>query len=64
MPVELYVLEVGHLIAAIVQFLSPQTGEYVDYRLHCSLLVLSDWHSWQMIIQEVLRFRQQQLADS
>ena len=41
-PVELYVLEIGHLIAASVQVLSPHTEEYFVFHLHCSLLVLCD----------------------
>ena len=59
--VELYVFAIGHLIAAGVQVLSTHTGEYFVSHLHCSLLVLSDWHSWQMKIQETLPLRQQQL---
>ena len=63
-PVELYVFAIEHLIAASVQVLSTHTGEYVVSHLHCSLLVLSDWHSWQMNIQETLPLRQQQLPGS
>ena len=51
--VELYVFEIGYLIAASIQVLSPHTGEYFVSHLHCSFLVLSDWYSWQMIIQEI-----------
>ena len=63
-PVELYVFEIGYLIAASVQVLSPHTGEYVVSHLHCSPLVLSDWHSWQLIIQEILPLKQLQLSGS
>ena len=63
-PVEFYVFEIGYLIAASVQILSPHNGEYFISHLHCSLLVLSDWDSWQMIIQEILPLRQQQLPGS
>ena len=59
-PVELYVFEIGYLIAASVQVLSPHTEEYFVSHLYCSLLILSDWHSWQMIIQNLL-LRQQKL---
>ena len=52
------------LIAASVQVLSPHTGEYFVSHIHCSLLILSDWESCQMIIQEILPLRQQQLPDS
>ena len=52
------------LIAASVQVLSSHTGEYFVSHLHCSLLVASDWDSWQMIIQETLPSRQQQLPGS
>ena len=58
-PVEFYVFENGYLIAASVQVLSPYTGEYFVCHLYCSLLVPSDWHSWQIIIQEILLLRQQ-----
>ena len=40
---ELYVFEIGDLIAANVQFLSSLTGEYFVSHLHCSLLVGSNW---------------------
>ena len=58
------VFEIGHLIAASVQVLSLHTGEYFVSRLHCSQLVLCDWDSRQMIIQEILRLREQQLPGS
>ena len=44
-PVELYVLEMGELIAASVQVLSSHTGEYFVSHLPSSLLVGSNWHS-------------------
>ena len=62
--IQLNVFDIGYLIAASVQVLSPHTGEYFVSHLHCSLLGLSDWHSWQMIIQEILPLRQQQLPRS
>ena len=50
-PVELYVVEIGHLIAASLQVLSPHTGEFFVSHLQYSPFVLSDWDSWDMIIQ-------------
>ena len=64
LPVELYVFEIGYLIAASVQVLNPHTGKYFVSHLHYSFLVLSDWYSWQMIIREILPLRQQQLPGS
>ena len=63
-PVQLYVFEIGYLIAANVKVLSPHTGEYFVSHLHGSLLVLSDWHLWQMIIQKILPLRQRQMPGS
>ena len=56
-PVELHDFEIGYLIAASVQVLSPHTREYFVSHLHCTILVLSDWYSRQMIIQEILPLR-------
>ena len=44
-PVELYVFEIGQLIAASVQVLSPHTGEYFVSHFMCSLLVRGNWKS-------------------
>ena len=63
-PVELYVFEVGQLIAASVLVLGPHTGEYFFSHWKCSLLVGSYWKSRQVIVQEILPLREQQLPGS